>query len=189
MDPSKTPPFGAKIKNSINRGHAEYVQVIHTSKIVAITDQLGDVDIYIKGKSDSSFLDSIVENHQLAVEIHFAVATKSIFLVAQEKGNGTMIHKNSESFVEPTPKANECIVGIYGKKGQNSEKRKKLSVVLNEWNFNDIIGHTRRHIYNFDQEILDDLRKSIVLFRESQTSSGSTSADEKIDDSFKNGSE
>ncbi|XP_031635206.1 uncharacterized protein LOC116348364 [Contarinia nasturtii] len=167
LDPSKTPPFGAKIKNSIKRGHANYVQVIHTSSVVALWEQLGDIDIFVKQKTDSSFLDSIIEKHQLAVEIHMATATKRIYLIADEneKGNGTMVKREeNESFIEPTPKANECLVGIYGTMGQRGKKGKKFTIRLKNSDISHIMAD-RPNNYNInfdiDEEMLNELMNNM----------------------------
>ncbi|XP_031635205.1 uncharacterized protein LOC116348363 [Contarinia nasturtii] len=114
LDPAKFPPFGAKAKNTIKSGHANYVQVIHTSNVVGIWDQLGDTDIYVKFKTESSFFESIADKHQLSYYMHVTTASKRLFLIAEqnENRNGTVI-KSENAYTEPKPKSNECLVGVY----------------------------------------------------------------------------
>ncbi|XP_031635216.1 uncharacterized protein LOC116348371 [Contarinia nasturtii] len=111
LDPSKTPPIlVSKPLNTIKKGHAKYVQVIHTSKVAGQWDRLGDIDVYVRFQPETSFFRAIDDKHSLSFFIHVATATKRLYLVADqnEKGKGTVIA------TEPMPKANECLVGIYG---------------------------------------------------------------------------
>ncbi|XP_031635211.1 uncharacterized protein LOC116348367 isoform X2 [Contarinia nasturtii] len=112
LDPSKTIPFfGTKPTNTIKRGHASYVQVIHTS-VFGIREPLGDVDIYVKYKGES-FVDDLNDKHAMGAYFHVATATKRLYVIADEKdsGNGTLIfaHGNVRK-----PKPSECVVGVYG---------------------------------------------------------------------------
>ncbi|XP_031635208.1 uncharacterized protein LOC116348366 [Contarinia nasturtii] len=139
LDPSRTPPLlAAKPLNTIQKGHAKYVQVIHTSKVAGVWDKLGDIDIYadIKQKSwqkDKSLLDTISDSHGLAFFIHVATATKRLFLIANQNRTPTIIERNLPiPFTEPTLKENEVLIGVYstlnpkiqGKKFEISFKNK-----------------------------------------------------------------
>ncbi|XP_031632586.1 phospholipase A1-like [Contarinia nasturtii] len=55
LDPIKTPPFGTKIKDTIRRNDADYVQVIHTSREMGIWEQIGDIDVYVKYEADTVY--------------------------------------------------------------------------------------------------------------------------------------
>lgn len=133
LDPCKFPPFGSKAKDTIKSGHADYVQVIHTSNVVGNWDQIGDIDIYVKFKTESSLLDSIADKHQLAYYMHVSTASKRLYLIADqnENRNGTVI-KSEYVRTEPKPKPNECLVGIYGILNPNN-RGKKFTISLTNY--------------------------------------------------------
>ncbi|XP_031635213.1 uncharacterized protein LOC116348369 [Contarinia nasturtii] len=113
LDPSKTPLFMRKPSKTIKKGHADYVQVIHTS-IVGISDPIGDTDIFVKYTAES-LSETFNDKHSLAFYIHVATATKRLYLLGEENGNGTLVRRGRNAEY-PEPKSNECLVGIYGKR-------------------------------------------------------------------------
>lgn len=128
LDPSRTPPIiVAKPWNTIKKGHANYVQVIHTSKLAGTWSKLGDTDIYVDFKEkQKSLYHSIIDNHGLAFFIHIATATKRLYLIAGENKIVTMIKRDAKirNFVEPTPNENECLIGIYSTVNQQLRGKK-----------------------------------------------------------------
>ncbi|XP_031637261.1 uncharacterized protein LOC116349802 [Contarinia nasturtii] len=109
LDPIKTPLLGTTIKDTIKRGDADYVQVIHTSQEVGIWDQLGDVDIYVRSDSQSHS-DPLNDEHGIAFFIHLATSTKRLYLTASSNENGI----GTVSIMPPMTKAIECLIGVYG---------------------------------------------------------------------------
>lgn len=133
MDPSKTIPFlGTKPANTIKRGDANYVQVIHSS-FCGIQKPLGDVDIYVKYKGNS-FLEELTDKHALGVYLHVATATKRLYVIADEKesGKGTIILRIGQNIRQPKP--NECLVGIYGSLNPFIEGKKFVISLKNRTN-------------------------------------------------------
>ncbi|XP_031637029.1 phospholipase A1-like [Contarinia nasturtii] len=123
LDPIKPPLFGAKIRDSIKRGYANYVQVIHTSRKLGIWDQMGDVDVYVKYEVVKN-LGPLNDEHGLAFFIHLATATKRLFIAANLKGDGNgNVMKSDDLIFE-----DECVVGVYG--GLKSVHRGKKLVLL-----------------------------------------------------------
>ncbi|XP_031628184.1 uncharacterized protein LOC116343978 [Contarinia nasturtii] len=109
LDPIKTPLFGAKIKDSIMKGIADYVQVVHTSKNVGIWDQIGDVDIYVKYEKQKN-LTSLNDEHGLAFFIHVGISTKRLNMWASQSENGK---GDMWRYVGRTLSDNECRIGVY----------------------------------------------------------------------------
>ncbi|XP_031634967.1 uncharacterized protein LOC116348192, partial [Contarinia nasturtii] len=109
LDPIKTPLLGTTIKDTIKRGDADYVQVIHTSKKVGIWDQLGDIDVYVKYEPDTDS-GAFNDDHLIAFFIHIATSTKRLFLTGElnETGIGNV------SRTQPNTALTECTIGIYG---------------------------------------------------------------------------
>lgn len=111
LDPSRTPPIMVKPKTPIKKGLANYVQVIHTTvegKNGGVFEKSGDVDVYLKYKPGQN--QQLIDG--LDFYVHIATATKRLYVLASEKGSGTMIKIGRQKL--PEPKSNECIVGIYG---------------------------------------------------------------------------
>ncbi|XP_031631259.1 uncharacterized protein LOC116345747 [Contarinia nasturtii] len=133
LDPIKTPLFGWKIKNSIRKGDAKYVQVIHTSKKAGTWDQIGDVDIYVKyevGQPERQNVLNLNDDHLLAFFIHVAISTKRLYIKADltENGKGTVLQAGT-SFKPPTMKQNELAIGIYGQL-KDYQRGKKYGLIL-----------------------------------------------------------
>nr|ACI22681.1 lipase-like protein 1 [Orseolia oryzae] len=111
LDPSKTPPLVKKPKNTITRGDANYVHVLHTSDL-GISKSIGHVDVYVKYKA-KTLTEWINDKHALAMYLHVAIASKRLYLIADKdgKGKGIVIQGNGQNVPNPTP--NQCVVGIY----------------------------------------------------------------------------
>ncbi|XP_031635212.1 uncharacterized protein LOC116348368 [Contarinia nasturtii] len=110
LDPSKDPSFSAK---SDFKRLAHYVQVIHTSSFPS--QQIGDIDIHVKSKSGISL------ESGLDFFMFVATATKRLYALAAESGDGTMILKG-QPFPEAKPK--ECVVGVYSNPNPNQYGKK-----------------------------------------------------------------
>lgn len=116
LDPAGTKFMFDVTAPYIQSGDAEYVQIIHTSALGMIRNT-ADADIYIK--YDSPIRSGIINLHSLAVYIHIAIATKRLFIIAEESGRSTMIVNTGT----PPRAANktECLMGIYGKLDQRKQ--------------------------------------------------------------------
>lgn len=90
------------------RGIAKYTQAIHSS-IYGNPDQIGDVDIYVKYKSES-FLAS-VDKHSLGFLMHILISTKKLILIGEQNGNGSIIEYNGQPLRQL--QENECLIGEY----------------------------------------------------------------------------
>lgn len=115
LDPIK------KIKNFITRDAADYVQAIHISKKVGISEQLGDVDVYVKN-ADANF-GYINDDHAFAYFLHLAISTKRLFITADptENGNGAvLLPQNAQN----NTRRIECVVGVYGTLRSNHRGKK-----------------------------------------------------------------
>ncbi|XP_031635746.1 uncharacterized protein LOC116348774 [Contarinia nasturtii] len=126
LDPIKTPRFGPKIKNSINKGDANYVQVIHTSKKVGMWDQMGDVDIYVKNAKQDN-LGFLNDEHGIAFFIHLGTSTKRLFIWVRENGNGSVWTRNGKELDD------ECTIGVYSTL-KSQHRGKKLNLYLKNAN-------------------------------------------------------
>lgn len=59
--------------------------------------------------------------------MHFVTSTKRLFLIGEEKGNGTII-KNTEQPLREL-ESNECLIGVYGAFDErNKGKRFEISL-------------------------------------------------------------
>ncbi|XP_031617557.1 uncharacterized protein LOC116337272 [Contarinia nasturtii] len=126
LDPPRTTIF---LDNSphFKRGDAEYTQVLHTSNNFGTSKKIGDVDIYVHYKFDTILL-NLLKKHGLSVFLHIATATKRLYLIAEENGNGTMI-ANVGQKLRPL-KSNEVLLGVYGTFNQRKkEKTFELNLV------------------------------------------------------------
>ncbi|XP_031628482.1 uncharacterized protein LOC116344188 [Contarinia nasturtii] len=114
LDPLRSPPIGARIKNTIKKGIASYVQVIHTSQMFGIWDKIGDMDIYVKYEPEKNLL-AINDEHLVAFFIHLATSTKRLFMAAKVSvnGNGTVLRSNGPTSVQPINF--DYIIGVYGR--------------------------------------------------------------------------
>lgn len=104
-------------------GDAQYVQCLHTSSNFGTTRKIADIDIYVHYKFDTILM-NLLKKHGLSVFLHIATATKRLYLIAEEKGNGTMIANVGQNLREL--KSNEVLLGVYGaldeqKKGKTFE--------------------------------------------------------------------
>ncbi|XP_031635207.1 uncharacterized protein LOC116348365 [Contarinia nasturtii] len=123
LDPSRTAPIMIEPKVAIKKGIAHYVQVIHTTvegRNGEVFEKSGDVDIYLKYKPGQPLTDG------LDFYVHMATATKRLYMLASEKGSGTIIKRRGRQPF-PEPKSNECVVGVYS--ALNPKKTGKRYVI------------------------------------------------------------
>lgn len=94
----------------IERGYAEYTQIIHTS-FIGMRKKTGDVDIFINYISDIK--SGLINLHALSVYVHIATSTKRLYLIGEENGAGSIIANTGR----PVRAQNqtESLVGVYGK--------------------------------------------------------------------------
>ncbi|XP_031635215.1 uncharacterized protein LOC116348370 isoform X2 [Contarinia nasturtii] len=143
LDPSRTPPFVAKPPHTGYRGFADYTQVVHSSNVLGVWDQLGDTDIYIKHKpdSDQSFLNTLAEKHGLVFYLHAATATKRLCIIADKNKNATGKILYGEERPFPEPNQNECILGVYSTKKEYYNGQKfTISLVNRSKYVYDVLG-------------------------------------------------
>ncbi|XP_031635977.1 phospholipase A1 1-like [Contarinia nasturtii] len=144
LDPIKTPRFGPKIKDSIKKGDADYVQVVHTSKKVGMWDQMGDVDIYVKYEKQKN-MGSLNDEHGVAFFIHLGTSTNRLYMWARENGNGSVWTQKGKALHD------ECTIGVYGIL-KSQHRGKKLGLWLakrNAENFWEGIGS-----FNLAEQVL-----------------------------------
>lgn len=96
LDPTLASHSGEKMLETIKRGTAGFIQVIHTNKYRGIWDRIGDVDIYVDYYEYSrSYRDPLGDSHNIAFFIHLGTVTKKLYIVADlnENGDGTVVKR------------------------------------------------------------------------------------------------
>lgn len=108
--------------NTIIRGTADYVQVIHSHKGIGIWDQIGDVDIYVKYEG-IAFREPLEDRHGIAFFLHLGTSTKRMHVLAElnENRNGIVSRQSTDNRLMLDT---VCEVGIYAvlKEGHRGKK-------------------------------------------------------------------
>lgn len=117
MDPAKIPFFLSKPNPFIGKSDANYVQVIHTS-FYGLNERIGHVDIFVDYKSNGG-----QAKHALALYVHVATATRRLFMIADEKGNNSVI-KGKKGQKTPAVNKNQCLIGLYGSLDKNNDRKR-----------------------------------------------------------------
>ncbi|XP_031635204.1 uncharacterized protein LOC116348362 [Contarinia nasturtii] len=162
LDPAKIPFFLSKPNPAISKNDAEYVQVIHTS-FYGMNERVGHVDIFVDYKSDGGQV-----KHALALYVHVATATRRLFMMATDKGNGTVTKGRGQT--TPTPKRNECLIGLYGTMNRNNDgKRFEFSLTKHKIPFWHTVCEYRNSEMFFMEEPEDDSSSFIDITESSLT--------------------
>lgn len=99
------------MNDTIRKGDASFVQVVHTDKSKGIWEQIGDVDIYIKNNGYSSYSSGTKNDHNVAFFTHLGTSTKRFYMYAHENEsrNGTILRWAREDRYGTS----QCMVGVY----------------------------------------------------------------------------
>lgn len=95
----------------INRGDAEYVQIIHADPLIFGTSiDCGDIDIYVKDMPVKFY-----EKHVYAPILHIATSIKKVIAIAEKNGSGDLfpIPRTSILKYKVAVDDDEILVGVY----------------------------------------------------------------------------
>ncbi|XP_031617564.1 phospholipase A1 4-like [Contarinia nasturtii] len=109
-DPAELHPWLDQSKY-IQKGDAEFVQLIHTSGVLGTRLRIGDVDVSVKYKSSLHFAD----NHFMGFRIQELSTSKRFAFIANRNGPGSVIKlKNPKEFesIKSKLKKDQCLLGV-----------------------------------------------------------------------------
>ena len=148
------------LKDCIQRGDAEYVQIIYTSTMFGMFHDVADDNIHIISQfkeitsSEGNIFTNTFHNmyaredkrHCIVVDIFFAICTRQIYLIADTNGKGKVVVSVDGKPIETIPDLTklpptQILVGVYGTLKSNKERRVELDISGKEEIIKSIINN------------------------------------------------